>query len=524
MDNIPENKIETTEPLVENTTEEFSTVFSNPTEHTKKAENVKKKKLLPKIIASLLAVAILAGGTVAVIKLIPKREDDTQVSSQNDELMVLTNTTNDYKSVKVTNTNGTFEFYREIVKKEATDSSSESEIVGNWYLKGYDKEVISATTCSYVINAAATMPAVREITQKTEADCGLTKPSIKVDIVTTKDEEFSILFGSQSPDKSGYYLKLSNSDKIYLVNTDSYDDFVFTALDMAADAPLPTFEVSEGMSDYINDDGTLISFDKMTISGLNFPEPIEIVANKDENLAAYATYMVEKPSRRIADKVDEVFAIFTTGLENIGAYSLDATPASLAKVGLNNPDISIKLEVAGKSMTFDFKLQSDGNYAVNYDGAKLISQLEPSVISFATYNTNDFYSSWVALISIDDLSEFTFKTQNRSYKFGIEKNTDEKAEENYIITYNGKRIPADSFQSFYQDCISISCTDYSVSALSGEAEYSMEFKYKENGESVRVDFVKATETRYQYSINGTQMGKVNSSAIKQLAASAARFD
>ena len=46
-----------------------STVFSDPVDHKKTAVK-KKRSLLPIIISAVLAVAVLAGGTVAVIKLI----------------------------------------------------------------------------------------------------------------------------------------------------------------------------------------------------------------------------------------------------------------------------------------------------------------------------------------------------------------------------------------------------------------------------------------------------------------------
>ncbi|MBR4973197.1 MAG: hypothetical protein IKY45_01890, partial [Clostridia bacterium] len=58
--------------------EEFSTVFSDPVEHKKQAENIKKKKRLPVVISSILAVVILIGGTIGVIKLIPEMETDDE--------------------------------------------------------------------------------------------------------------------------------------------------------------------------------------------------------------------------------------------------------------------------------------------------------------------------------------------------------------------------------------------------------------------------------------------------------------
>ena len=66
----------------------------------------------------------------------------------------------------------------------------------------------------------ASIDASRKITEKTAAECGLETPKIKVDVVTNDKGEFSVLLGGESPDKSGYYLKLSTSEDIYLVEPD----------------------------------------------------------------------------------------------------------------------------------------------------------------------------------------------------------------------------------------------------------------------------------------------------------------
>ena len=86
--------------------DEFSTVFSDPTEH-KNASGKQRKKLLPVIIAAVLAVAVLAGGTVAVVKLIPEREDESSVPTI-ETITVLNLDSDDFKTVTVTNENGTF--------------------------------------------------------------------------------------------------------------------------------------------------------------------------------------------------------------------------------------------------------------------------------------------------------------------------------------------------------------------------------------------------------------------------------
>ena len=513
MSNIPENEnINEIEEKFD-ISEGESTVFSNPVEHTRTAEKVKNKKLLPKILASVLSVAILAGGTFAVSKLIPEKEETSSEIMEDDRVLALT--TDDLETVKVTNANGEFEFYREIVKDESTGE----DIKGNWYLKGYDKDMLSTTTISYPISTAASFSASREITEKNVTECGLDKPSVTVDIKTIKGDEFSILIGAQSPDKSGYYVKLTNSDKIYLVDNEFYESFVFEALAFASTSALPTFEVDESMSNYIDENGNLISFDKITISGKNYPQKVELVVNKDEKFATYAPYLVTYPMERIAENADGILSLFQTEVSTEGAYSFDVSQSSLASFGLDDPDIILKIEAGGKARTYRFKLQDDGGYAVVYDNAKLISSVLSSNIAFADYTTTDFYSSWVALVSIEDISSFTFKAGEKEYKFGITANKSEEDSENennsYTITYNGKNIPTDDFQTFYQDCVSIACTDYTVTQLSSSPEYSMTYEYKE-GDNITVDFIKSGETRYQYRLNGKDMGKVNSSGIKKL--------
>lgn len=532
MSNIPENenlnmpKQENTESLAD---DGLSTVFSDPAEHRKTAEGVKNKKRLPVVIASLLAVAVLVGGTVAVIKLIPEKEDETSSTPAIEDITVLEGSSDDFKALTVKNSQGTFKLYSETVVTEtessddssdSSDSTSSTETTETvtWYLDGYDKEKIDSSSIASVVSSAVSFTASREVTEKTAADCGLDSPSVTVDVEPKEGDGYTILIGDESPDKSGYYLKLSSGDSIYVVGSDVLENLEFAALDFANSDALPALTVTDDMSDYLDDSDALASFDKLTVSGTNFPESVVIEMNTDDALSEYATYMVTSPTRRIAENIDSVFSLFQSGLTASGAYSFDTSAKSLAAVGLDKPDITVKLEVGKTSMTYKFKLQSDGNYAVVCDGVKIIKKVAASNVSFADYTTSDFYSTWVALVSIDDLSGFSFKTADKTYEFGIAANEDEESEDSYIITYNGEEIVCEDFQSFYQECISLSCTDFTVSKASGEPEYVMTFKYKEGGDYT-VKFVKVSETRYQYSIDGVETGKVNAAALKKLAKS-----
>ena len=95
--------------------------------------------------------------------------------------------------------------------------------------------------------------------------------------------------------------------------------------------------------------------------------------------------------------------------------------------------------------------------------------------------------------------------------------SEEDAEETYVITYNGKKLVASDFQSFYQECISLACSDYTVDKINAAPDMTFVFTYSDTSRAATsVEFKKASETKYQYSIDGIDMGKINSSALNKI--------
>lgn len=496
--------------------EDFSTIFADPAAHAERKKTPGKKRLAV-VLVSLLCVAILAAGTVAVIKLIPVKEED-DASSEPSKISVVDMKTDDISRVTVTNPNGNFVLYSEAESSDSGDTSSAYSST-KWYLEGYNKELTSDSAISAIARGAASIEAVREVTTKTPEECGLLTPSYHVE-VAAKDEKLSYSFdiGDESPDKTGVYLKLAGKDNIYIVESSITGTFSFTALDLASTDSMPAMKVTDSMKDYTNDNGGLISFETMTISGTNFPQDVVITANDNSTLAAYAAYVITSPSKRIAaDSVNEVFGIFTGGVAVTGAYSYDVSAAALKQLGLDRPDFAVTVKIADATHYFKFKKQSDGNYAAVSSDSKLVHKVAASTLPFIDYKTTDLYSKWVCLQAIDDLSNFTIKTPDKVYSFDISKNEDEDAEETYNISIDGKKLTASYFQNFYQYCISLSCSDFTVDSINTEPALTIVFTYKDTSKGKdEVAFRKAGETKYQYSIDGIDMGKINSSDFNKI--------
>ncbi len=498
MNDLPKNQNE-------QELEETSTVFSNPQEHEHKVTKNQNKKRLKIIISSVLAVAVLLGGTFAVIKLIPEKEDPT--APKIEEITVLDIKTDDIKEVTVENKNGTFKLTSKQIKED-------DETTTVWLLDGYDAELTDSYSIENIVSNMASVSAIREITSKSSKDCGLEKPAVKA-VIKTKDKNITLDVGSKSLDNSGVYVKVSTDNKIYLVADTLDETLTFKALDMANTDAIPALDISEKYSEYYQED-SLASFDSLTVTGVNFPQKLIIVQN-DEETSKFLPYTVTSPMKRSAENVDSIFEVFKTGITVTGAYSFDTSVKTLTNLGFKSPDFAITAKFGDYEYTYKFKKQSDGDYAVIGTDSKMVKKIALSDYAFLEYKASNFYSSVVFLESIDTVSNLTIKDGNKTCSFDIKANPDKEDEDNkYIINYNGKKIASSQFQSFYQLFLSLSSTDFTIDNINQKPEVSITVKYNDKKPTNTIEFVKVNAINYQYSIDGMEMGKVSSSQVKKL--------
>lgn len=188
----------------------------------------------------------------------------------------------------------------------------------------------------------------------------------------------------------------------------------------------------------------------------------------------------------------------------------------MTKFGFKTPDLTVKLTLGNKEFIYIFKLQDDGDYAAAAtDGIYIYKVSASAVSSFADGKATDYYSSLISLFSIDDLSEFTVTAESKTYKFGIKANSDENADDKYIITLDGKSVDCSSFQNFYQYFLMISCYDYSIGTTDKNDYVEFGFGFN-NGNSAVVRFERADDTKYQYSFNSKPVGKVPMTKITKI--------
>ena len=493
--------------------DELSTIFSDPTAHKMTADKTKNpnKKRWTAVIAGVLAVAVLIGGTIAVIKLMPEMKDDDVTSSQTPEIPVMSMKEADFKTITVKNKNGTFVLDNKVSK----DDEGYDECV--WTIQGFDMDVIDDYALYNIASNFMSLTALREITTKTVEECGFNKPAAEIVITKQDNSVVTVLVGDKSPDGAGAYLKLADKETIYLVAGDIDTRLTFAPLDLANTDGIEALSLPSGNDKYLSN-GMIASFDSLTISGKNFSKPIVIKTNPDAATSQLHSYIVTSPSERMAENVDKALLVFNETTAVSGAYALDSKTATVNKFGLNKPDLTISVKLGKLTYTFKFKEQEDGGYAVWYDGCKMIKKVSADALEVLSYSTNNFYSTWVHLQSIDELSGFIVKSEGKEYKFDINVKVNEDSKNEYTIKYNGKKLTATNFQDFYRYCISLYASDFDTTKVTSEVEYEITYIYSDAKRTpTKITFQRSSATKYLFSVNGTAIGHVNASDVNRIA-------
>ena len=510
MSDFPEKTPETGEEIPE----EESTVFSAPQAHKKTAPD-KKKRLLPVVLAAVLAVAVLAGGTFAVIKLIPEKKTDDGQSlpvPETKTVILIEETLEELKTVTVKNPNGTFRLYAEQQDQTVT-----------WYAEGYEKEKTATDALAEIAGKAAKVEVLEKEVQVTAEYCELDdQHAVTLDVEKKDGTTYSFRIGKESMDETGTYLALSGDEKIYIATSPTRNDFVFDKETVVpGEEPEAKVDLPEVPSEYIDANGAL-TFDKLTLSGENFPEAVVIKPNTDSTISQFAAFVITEPDERMADKVDDLLVLYTNGITYDAVYSESATAAELQKYGLDKPDLKVETVFGAMTITHRFKKQADGNYAVFREGTNRILSVAADSIPYAEYGATHYYAKWIFMQSINDLSGFTVKSKDESYTFSIQYNGDE-ADEKYVIKVGDKKITADYFQEYYQECLMIPSVDFVTVETTAEPEYTLILTYSDSSRSpLTVEFTPISETRYQYSVNKKPMGQVSATKLSSLMTGAAK--
>ena len=526
MSDFSENKQNELEPHItddtvsnvdtEKTEAEESTVFSAPVEHKDKAPKNTNKKRLISIIAACLSVAILIGGTIAVIKLIPELKEDEITGQAFEDIAVLDRDSSTFTAVNITNTNGTFKFITKQIT--ATNENNESETTTYWGVEDIDISKMSTDAMNSVISSAASITAIREIDTKAKEECGFDDPRIKVSVEDDTNGSFGFTVGDPSTDGLGYYFIMDDSDTIYVVPSDELSDFQFKLVDLADKTAIPATTFDTDTSENKAEDGSYAYFDSLTLAGTLYSDTVTIENNKEDGSSAEVIpYIITTPTKRYGntENISNLISLFSATVNVAGNYAFDINDQTLKEFGLDNPDAVLTMTINGESKTFKISLVDSEYCAVIYDGATMIRKVTASSFAFLSQKSEDFYNKHPFMYSINDISGLELVDGEDIVKFDISYTEDSDSNITYDVKVNGTQIVASDFQTFYADFVGTQCSNFTVVDTSEEALSSVKFTFH-TGSVVTIDFYKINETEYQYSVNDAPMGRITSAAYKKM--------
>ncbi|MBQ0083250.1 MAG: DUF4340 domain-containing protein [Clostridiales bacterium] len=490
MSSVPENN--------EKREIEYS-VFDNPEHFEEKSEKVKKHSMRNRIIAGLLALAVIAGGTLAAVKFIPKPVEEEEKKA---EIPIL-NLTETAESVLLKNEITTLKFL-----SAAGEVDGESQTV--WTIEGVKSEYTQSDSIANLVKSITEMKALQKLTAEKDADYGFDESTVNAEIFT-KSGSVKVTFGGMAPADIGIYCKASNdSENIYVVSVIAVTALQVVPTDFANADGYTGIELNAVNKNCFSDDGTVTDFDYIKLKSKNFSEPLEIVMQNDESLNAYFAFKVVKPMERIGnnDNSQAILNLFGKGFSAEGAYAFEPTDVVLERYNLKNPDFECTVSIAREVYTLKFGIVDETYCAFWDEKANMIEKVPIASIPFLTTSINDYYSSFLVLENLSGLKNLKIETADKSYNFDLKYTKGEETKDDvYEASFGGKPLDITSFKSYYQELIGISPIAYDTGAT-GETDMKITFVHSGTTNDTVLTFRKFSAQRYQVDINGLPLGLI----------------
>ncbi len=489
-----------------------STIFTASPTKTAPRKPKKQKKMLKSIIASLLVAVLLGGAIFAIVKLVPKEEEAGLAATEN--IPVTSIEPEKVASIKITRPNSVSTYVSTLVDVK-NEETGKTEKKVSWSIKGIPPELTETTAIAMVADTALSLRATRTVEREEGADYGFNKPAFLIEITGHDAADSKTLkIGSETPSGSGLYAEIDGT--IYLISADAAADFAKTDEQMATSHAIPAATIDGDTLDYFDED-KLTKFDKITLSGKNFPSKLVFEMNEKAGSGNYNDYVMTSPVRRYADSenVTLLFEVAVGGLTAAEAYKYNPTSADLSKYGLSSPEMRLSIEYGGKKVEISASRYDEEYFAVLVGGKEnIIFKVANSFLPFAEIPETAFANRLAFIEILTDFKKMTFKTAKETYAFDIDytAKTDD-TDEVLKIKANGKEIDAKNFQNFYQHMV-VECNEVTLKRESGTPVLTVTATGE--GISSSIKFIKYSERRYYVEVDSAPIGFISATNMEKI--------
>lgn len=315
------------------------------------------------------------------------------------------------------------------------------------------------------------------------ADYGITDDSIQYTMKTRDGKEYTLYLGSTTPLGTGYYLKKSDSNYIYIIGTyngstlerDLYEMrtvVIYPTIDTYMDIKRLKIEYSDGSvveSVQLTDEEIAKG---ATYSLFKFTSPISVYINDD--IAGSSYY---EPATSLA-----VSEILEDSTDDLSQYGLDDPTVITFE---NNDDMEVTLWLG------DYISEGETRYAkLSNDDCIFVVK---GSFDFLNIDIYDLVDSTIWIHSTFDMKEINIITPDEKYEMFVDDfyadadQTDTSS--SFYAEMNGEEIDEDNYRLFYQELVSFKTIGVTAELdididkiLTGDPEYRFDFVYRDGSE------------------------------------------
>lgn len=477
------------------------------------------KKNVRYLIIVLVCIVVLAG---VILTLALTGQEDSTVSSNTGSVSsetvnaLINREDSELKTMQVDNEEGGYTIHAEekvVENSEDEDSSTASATKEMVYtVDGLKEDYLNNSTVLAAINDAKSLIPSRDLGEIDNLDeYGLEKPSAKVKVTYTDGTTFSYWVGDESAGTSGArYICEEGSNNVYIVTLTNYlygsnvqfvrnDILNITSKDESASSE-ENLEVS-------------IKFSKITLTGTNYEEPIELVSED----GGTTMKMVKPKKTGTNDETMETLKQSLTSLTAYGAVVVEPTQEDLDKYGLSDPAAKVEFVAEDDPYTMICSNADDEGFCyMMLEGRNVIYKVEESGVSAWLHaDAFEIQSRLTFQPVLSTLETMTVEANNEknTFTFTRTKNEEESTEDEIEYDYSvagpdGKELDYENFRNFYKSFIVVSLLEDTPELPEEDPYISVTYTYFDNDNVDVVDFYKVSERRYTVVLNGEVLGNI----------------
>jgi len=439
-------------------------------------------KLYKNIIVIFVVLALLAGG-LAIVKNLPDNEKEHITSPNNQTIEYI-----DVLRISA----------KDIIKVSVKTEENQYTVSkdGNSFVLSDSKNIkISEQALQSLINSCSYIYAEKVIEENADdiSIYGLSSPKSTVSIALSDGTERVLFVGNETIDGTGSYIKLSDSDKVYIKSS---------------------YGINSLVPDYTSFiDKNILSIDTTNYDNLTSFSLVKS-GNTEVELKSFSEKSGETESKMwkmtkpvYADANGVVLSKdILTPLKDFTANGVaEANASDLSKYGLVSPYATLRISTSDTTQKIVFGKEIDGYRFFKVDDYATVYIAPTQNLTFLDVAYIDLMSRLVHLENIKNISTVEIKTNNKNYSLKV------SGEERFI---NGKKIDKSVFSKVYQNIIGISFDSVELNAKTTGSS-AVTIKYTRNDNSTcTVSFVNINDRNYLALVDGKGNGIVAKNTVK----------